>query len=130
MPLHPSGLCALALLVLATSGAAQAQQTRSFTSCVDGHWATPNCWSPDGVPGSLDTALIGGKRTANLLSTTAVSRTEVTDAILQIAGGTLTTGTLAVNGGGLLAVTGSVNISQLALNSAGGEIVVLDTGIF
>jgi hypothetical protein len=106
--------------VLFASTAAIAQT--SYTSNANGAWNTATTWSPNGIPGAIDSVTITGAHTVTLDSTRSITNVTVNGA-LSLSSFTLSatnapgiTGTLT-GAGGSLTISGTGDWSAGTLNA-------------
>jgi hypothetical protein len=92
--------------------------TYTWTGAVSNDWFTPGNWSPNGVPGTLDTAIIANEGVAQLSTNTTIANLGVGNC--RIFGSGILNITGAINaGGGTAQYDVNVNVATLNLASSG-----------
>ena len=103
-------LCGILLLVQAL----QAQTSYTCTGATSTSWTTAGNWSPSGVPGAADNAIIvTGSNTCKLAASASINNLTLTNGTLDLNGGTLTVGGTTV-----LFTTGTVQNGTLTVTGA------------
>lgn len=119
-----------ALAVVLAAGAARGQQTFEWATPVSGIVEDPASWTPAGVPGELDTAVLGGVGPYSALVTASFRsmgsvRFDNDQAVLAIRSGTIGQ-TSGVSGPGLILVNDDSSISTASFAPLDGVVIETD----